>query len=79
MLLYLVKFYPTIGQLIDRPTENIPNNLAVGEFGNSWLVSSCWEILFSHEPLSISITQLNYPVVIFNTPYYGNSWVNYVG
>ena len=54
MLLYLVKFYPTIGQLIDQQ-KNIPNNLAVGEFGNLWLVSICWAILFA-QPLSMSTT-----------------------
>ena len=41
---------------IDWPTENVPNNLAVGEFGNLWVVSSWWAILFA-QPLSISITQ----------------------
>ena len=41
---------------IDCPTENIPNNLAVGELGNLWLVNSCWAILFA-QPLSISITK----------------------
>ena len=46
MLLYLVKILPN-NWAIDSPTENIPNNLAVGELGNLWLVNSCWAILFT--------------------------------